>query len=87
VIDDTINQTARRVAIHQAVDEIVDARRRLCERAEAPVDATEALVDALDHLATILLNRPPDAGAWRAWRAIAAIAQGQLEQAMEARAT
>jgi enoyl-CoA hydratase/carnithine racemase len=85
VSDETVNQTARRVAIHQAINGIVDARRRLFERAETPVDATEALVDALDHLATNLLNGPP-AAVEHAWRAIAAIAQGQLEQAMEERA-
>jgi hypothetical protein len=74
------DQTARRVAIHQAVDQIVDARRRLFgdETAEAPSDA-------LRHLSVVALDDNPDA-VEGAWRAVAAIAQGQLEQAMEERA-
>jgi hypothetical protein len=78
VIDDRANQTARRVAIHQAVDGIVDARQ------EMGGDSTgEALSDVLDHLSAVAL----DNGGVKAWEAVAAIAQGQLEQAMEARAT
>jgi uncharacterized protein with von Willebrand factor type A (vWA) domain len=77
VIDDTANQTARRVAIHQAVDRIVDVRRQMGGDGTA-----EALSDALDHLSAVAL----DDGGVGAWEAVAAIAQGQLEQALEARA-
>ncbi len=84
MIDDTVNQTARRVAIHQAVDEIVDARRRLFGRMdEAP---PYALSDALRYLSAVAEDDHPDA-VEGAWRELAAIAQGQLEQAMEARAS
>jgi hypothetical protein len=80
VTDDTVNQTARRVAIHQAVDRIVDARRRLFGD-----ETWVALSDALRHLSAVALASHP-AAVEGAWRAVAAIAQGQLEQAMEERA-
>lgn len=57
--DDTVNQTARRVAIHQAVDKIVDARLQM---GHLSVPQGEDLSDYT-------------------WEALAAIAQGQLEQA------
>jgi DNA-directed RNA polymerase specialized sigma24 family protein len=79
VIDDRINQTARRVAVHQAVDEIVKARRHVGDN-----EPGEALSDALDHLSVVALDDPPTAE--RAWQVVAAIAQSQLEQAMEDRA-
>lgn len=79
--DDSVNAIARRVAIHQAVDRIVDARQWMGGDGTA-----EALSDALDYLAGIPLYEPCSDEAYTAWRAIAAIAQGQLEQAMEARA-
>ncbi len=81
MIDDTINQTARRVAIHQAVDEIVDARRQIYGD-----ETWVALSDALRHLSAVAVGGHPDAPEG-AWQAIAAIAQGQLEHAMEERAT
>jgi hypothetical protein len=82
VIDDRVNQTARRVAVHQVVDAIVDARRKMVGGGTA-----EALSDALDYLAGIPLYEPCSDEAYTAWRAVAAIAQGQLERAMEERAS
>jgi hypothetical protein len=69
----------RRVAVHQAVDEIVDARRRLYEDGTA-----DALHDALGHLSAVALDDPLTVE--QAWQVVAAIAQGQLERAMEERA-
>lgn len=77
--DDTVNQIARRVAIHQAVDRIVDARRRLGH------DARTAQDDVLLRL-RVISSDPPSHEVEGAWQAIAAIAQGQLEHAMEERA-
>jgi hypothetical protein len=79
VTDDTVNQIARRVAIHQAVDEIVDARRRLYEDGTA-----DALHAALGHLSAVALDDPLTTEG--AWREVAAIAQDQLENGMERRA-
>jgi hypothetical protein len=44
------------------------------------------LSDVLGHLTTVGLGEDPDA-VEHAWQAVAAIAKGQLEQALEARAT
>jgi hypothetical protein len=84
VIDDRANRIARRVAIHQAVDEIVDGRRRVFGD-----ETGVALSDALRHLSTVALDGPvaPEKAWQAAWQAVAAIAQGQLEQAMEERAS
>lgn len=79
MIDDRVNQTARRVAIHQATDKIVDARLQM--GGDAPA---EALSDALDHLSAVALGEDLTE---HAWQAVAAIAQGQLERAMEERAS
>jgi hypothetical protein len=82
VIDDRVNQIARRVAIHRVVDRIVDARQEMGGDGTA-----EALSDALDYLAGIPLYEPCSDEAYASWRAVAAVAQLQLEQAMEARAS
>jgi hypothetical protein len=75
------NQIARRVAIHQAVDRIVEARQEMGDNGPA-----EALSDALGHLSVVPLCAPSSRDVENAWRAVAAVAQGQLEEALEARA-
>ncbi len=85
MIDDRVNRTARRVAIHQAVDEVVDARRQVFGD-----ETAYALRNALLHLSTVahaVAHDKHSVAVEGAWRVIAAIAQGQLEQAMEARAS
>ncbi len=80
--DHRANRIAGRVAIHLAVDGIVDARRQM--GGDGPAETTaEALSDALDHLSAVALGEDLTEPAWQA---VAAIAQGQLEAAMEARA-
>lgn len=81
---DDVNATAR-VAVHQAVDGLVDARQRRFAAHDHDDTANDALSEVLSRLAVVALDGHRD-GVEGAWQCIAAVAQGQLEQAMEDRA-
>jgi hypothetical protein len=66
--------------MHQTVDKIVDARQEMGDDGKA-----EAMADVLDNLAGISLYEPSSNEAFTAWRAVAAVAQSQLEQTLEER--